>query len=110
MGLLSVADGALVWAAVSLAGMVRDGFMAVFMTMILESEGVGAAYAGTATGFVMIFSGVGNLFAPPLGNSLAGVAPGAPFVFWAGLAVLGLVALYTVKERRAASPLAAQPA
>ncbi len=110
VGLLAVADGALVWVAVSMAGMVRDGFMAVFMTMILESEGVGATYAGTATGFVMIFSGVGNLLAPPLGNSLASIAPGVPFLFWAGLAVLGLVGLYTAKERGAESSLAAQPA
>lgn len=99
VGLLSVADGILVWAAVLMAGMVRDGFMAVFMTSIVETEGVGVVYAGTATGLVMVFSGIGNMLAPPLGNSLAGGAPGLPFIFWAALALVGFTGLLTSKER-----------
>jgi ACS family D-galactonate transporter-like MFS transporter len=87
--LLCVVQGAAIWAAVIIAGFVRDGFMAIFITMIMETEGVGR-YAGTATGFVMVFSGLGNLFAPPLGNSLAYIAPTTPFVFWTILALVGL--------------------
>ena len=98
--LLSVADGALVWVAICMAGMVRDGFMAVFMTAIIETEGVGIAYAGTATGSVMVFSGLGNLIAPPIGNSLASVAPGLPFIFWAGLTVVGSIGLLASREAR----------
>jgi MFS family permease len=109
VGLLSIAEGAVVWMAVCLAGMVRDGFMAVFLTMIIETEGIGAAYAGTASGLVMVFSGLGNLLAPPLGNSLAATVPGLPFLFWSALAVMGLGGLYAAKERDAASILAAQP-
>jgi len=90
----------MVWVAVVIAGLVRDGFMAVFMTTIIETKGVGPAYAGTAIGLVTAFSGMGNLIAPPLGNSLAGLAPGLPFVFWAALAMLGLVGLYMAKESR----------
>jgi MFS family permease len=101
VGLLSMVDGLLVWTAVGMAGMVRDGFMAVFMTMIIETEGVGAAQAGTAIGLVMIFSGLGNLLAPPLGNSLARIAPGLPFIFWAVLAAVGFWGLYLVKEKSA---------
>ncbi|MEE8386300.1 MAG: MFS transporter, partial [Dehalococcoidia bacterium] len=40
-GLLTLASGALVWAAVVMAGVVRDGFMAVMMTRITEIPGVG---------------------------------------------------------------------
>jgi MFS family permease len=101
IGLLSFAGGLLVWVAVCTAGMVRDGFMAVFMTSIMETEGVGAAYAGTAIGVVMIFSGLGNLLAPPLGNSLAGTGAGSPFVFWAALAVLGMAGILATRERPA---------
>ncbi len=36
VGLLSVVTGPLVWLAVCMAGSVRDGFMAVFMTTIVE--------------------------------------------------------------------------
>ncbi len=101
VGLLSVVDGMVVWGAVSIAGVVRDGFMAVFMTMLVETEGVKATYAGTAMGLVMILSGLGRLIAPPLGNSLASIAAGLPFVFWASLATAGLLGLCLVREDKA---------
>jgi cyanate permease len=96
-GLLSVAEGPAVWGSVIIAGVFRDGFMAVFMTTIIELEGVGAAYAGTAIGFVIVFSGLGRWLAPPLGNSLADVGLGVPFVFWAAMAAAALLGLYFVK-------------
>lgn len=101
VGLLSVVNGPAVWFAVCLAGMVRDGFMGVFMTAIIESEGVGPAYAGTAVGAVMIFSGISNLVSPPLGNSLASISPGLPFLFWAGMTALAFIGILATKERRA---------
>lgn len=99
VGLLSFVGGMMVWVAVGMAGLVRDGFMGVFTTAILEIEGVGATYAGTAMGLVMVFSGLGRLVAPPLGNSLAGIAPGLPFAFWAALAAMGCLGLLQVKGR-----------
>ena len=96
--LLAVVDGPPVWLAVLLTGCVRDGFMAVFMTLIIEIRGIGAAYAGTAIGLIMSFSGLGNLLAPPIGNSLAAIAPGLPFICWTGLALIGLLSLYLVKN------------
>lgn len=109
VSLLSAASGAWIWVAVCMAGMVRDGFMAVFFTMILETNGVGAVYAGTASGFVMIFSGLGNMLAPPLGNSLAAAAPGLPFLLWAALALAGLAGLYMAQDAAVTAPAAAQP-
>ena len=46
----------------------------------------------------MAISGLGNFIAPPLGNSLAVLSPGAPFILWAGLTVLGMVCLSLVKK------------
>ena len=106
IGLLSIVDGIMVWVAVGLAGLVRDGFMGVFTTMLIETEGVGATYAGTAMGLVAAFSGLGSLVAPPLGNSLARVAPSLPFIFWAALAVMSFFGLYMTKEGGAGSALA----
>jgi hypothetical protein len=106
MGLLSIADGILVWIAVCIAGMVRDGFMAVFLTSVIETEGVGVVYAGTATGMVMVFGGIGNLISPALGNSLAGIYPGLPFVFWASMTGLGLIGLLAAAERKTVPALA----
>jgi hypothetical protein len=39
------------------------------------------------------------LVAPPQGNSLADIAPGLPFVFWASLAAAGFLGLFLVKEK-----------
>lgn len=100
--LLSMPGGTSVWIAVILAGLVRDGFMAIFLAMIIETKGVGPAYAGTATGFSLIFIGIGNLIAPPLGNSFAEIAAGAPFLFWAGLTALGLVCISLTTEPKPA--------
>ena len=96
-GLLSVADGALVWVSVLIAGMVRDGFWAIFSAMVMETEGIGAAYAGTAMGLIFTFSRIGSFASPPLGNSLASINLRTPFIFWASLAAVALFGFYFVK-------------
>jgi len=98
-GILSIAQGALVWAAVVIAGFIRDGFMAVFMTTVIETEGIGAQNAGAAVGFVMIFTATAALFSPPVGNSLAAISPQLPFAFWSVLGIVGLSSLLFVRER-----------
>lgn len=100
IGMLSVVSGPLVWLMVVIAGFARDGFMAVFLTLVIETEGVGAAYAGTATGMVMVFGGIGSVLAPPLGNSLAAIAPGMPFILWAVLVLVGLGGVLAAREPR----------
>jgi predicted MFS family arabinose efflux permease len=97
--LLSFSSGGLVWAAVVMAGFVRDGFMAIFLTMVIETEGVGPAYAGTAIGMTMMVGSLGSVLTPPLGNSLAVYRPGAPFAFWAACAAIGLICLAFVKSK-----------
>jgi cyanate permease len=97
-GLLSVASGGAIWLAVLMSGFVRDAFMAIFMTMVIETEGVGPLYAGTALGLTMALSGLGNFLAPPIGNSLAVFWSGAPFAFWAALAVFGMICLSLVRK------------
>ena len=92
-GLLSVVGGGLIWGTVILAGFVRDAFMAIFLTMTIETRGVGPTYAGTATGFVVAIGGIGSFLAPPIGNSLESLSPAAPFVFWSALAFLGLICI-----------------
>lgn len=98
--LLSAAADQAVWLLVMLAGIFRDGFMAILMSMIIEVKGVGGAYAGTAVALVIAISQLGNFMGPPLGNSLASLYPGLPFVFWGALALIALVSLSFVKEGR----------
>jgi len=100
VGLLSMANGAIVWVAVLMAGAVRDGYMAIFMTTITEIEGVGILYAGTAMGLTQTLSRVGGLIAPPLGNSLASYSLRLPFLLWAAMALIGLAALAWFRRDR----------
>ncbi|MDX2500848.1 MAG: MFS transporter [Deltaproteobacteria bacterium] len=90
-GLLGFASGLLISAAVLIAGISRDGFMATTMSAIIEEEGVGARFAGTATGLNISVMGITNVFAPPVGNWLSKFGPGLPFLFWASLVFTGLV-------------------
>lgn len=103
VGLLSIADGIVIWVAVLMAGAVRDGYMAVFMTSVTEAPGVGVEFAGTAIGLAMMLSRIGSLIAPPLGNSLAVHGPRVPFLLWAGMALVGLAALGLLRWRGARS-------
>ena len=103
VGLLSIADGALVWVSVVIAGIVRDGFMAVFITTVIEIEGIGPAYAGTAMGLVMTLSRLGGSVSPPIGNSLAGINPSLPFVFWASLAAATLAGFFFLRQQNSTS-------
>ena len=96
-GLIKFASGSLILAAVLLAGLSRDGFMAITMTAIIEEKGIGARFAGTATGLSMSFLGFANVFSPPVGNWLAKFGSGIPFLFWASLACLGFVGYFFMK-------------
>ncbi len=103
-GTLAVAGGGLVVAAVLFAGMMRDGFMTVYMTTVMETKGVGVAMTGSAIGFVQMFFQMGGVFAPPLGNSLAAIGPGLPFVFWALLAAGAVIAFSRLDAAQLESP------
>ncbi len=96
--LLAVADGALIWVAVLIAGIVRDGYVGVFTSMIIETEEVGAMYTGTAIGLIFTISRAGGVLAPTAGNSLASIGLNVPFIFWASLVALSLVGLCFFKE------------
>ena len=98
VGLLTVVHGSLIWPAVLMAGVVRDGYMAITMTAVMEIKGVGARYAGTAAGFLIAIMGIGAVLSPPVGNSLAAFGLSVPFVFWAGLALVGFGGYWLVRE------------
>ncbi len=99
VALLSFPGEIFVWGGVIIAGLVRDGFMAILMTLILEEEEIGTKYSGTAIGIVLVFSRLGSLISPPLGNSLADSSLALPFLFWAALALMGLFCLRWIRGR-----------
>jgi MFS family permease len=90
-GLLGFTSGVLISVAVLIAGISRDGFMAITMTAIIEEKGIGARNAGSAIGLNMSVMGIAGVFAPPVGNWLAKFGTGLPFLFWASLVFLGFM-------------------
>ena len=98
IGLIPIVDGVTIWLLMLLAGIFMDGFMSLIVTMLLETEGVGPAYSGTALGIVFTIVHIGSVGSPPLGNSLESIGQGAPFFFWASLSIAALVTLSFIKE------------
>lgn len=96
VGLIPLTDGAGVWTLMIINGVFMDGFMALSTTVLMESKGVRPAYYGIALGMIFTIAQIGAVSSPPLGNSFASISAGAPFYFWAVLAVvsLGILILY----------------
>jgi cyanate permease len=97
-GLLGFASGVLISVAVLIAGIARDGFMAITMTAVIEEKGIGARFAGSATGLNISLMGIANVFAPPAGNWLAQFGSGLPFLFWAFFVFLGFTAYFFLRQ------------
>lgn len=100
VGILALGSGSNVWIAMVVAGIVRDGFMALQMTMLLEIREIGIRYAGTAIGLIHTISRVGEIVSPPVGNSFADIDPSIPFVFWSGMAVVALIGFTFLKDAK----------
>jgi MFS family permease len=98
LGLLPVVPASLVWVLVALSGMFMDGYMALNVTLLIETKGVGIEYSGMALGIVYTIAQIGSLVGPPLGNAFADINAGLPFTVWAVLSVAALVSFVFVKE------------
>jgi MFS family permease len=98
ISLLAFAKGPLIWVAVVMAGITRDGFMAVIITMTVEAEGVSALYLGTAVGLVMTFSRASSFFSPIIGNGIAVNSPPLAFLFWGALSAAALIPFIWIKD------------
>ena len=97
-GLLGITGGILISVAVLIAGISRDGFMAITMTAIIEEKGIGVQFAGTAIGLNMSVMGIAGVFAPPVGIWLTKFGTGLPFLFWASLVFLGFVGYFFMRH------------
>lgn len=98
VALIPYVHGFMIWSLVIFIGLLRDGYFAVLMTMVIESRGIGAAYAGTAMGIIFSFGNLGSFISAPLGNRLAVIRPEFAFMFWAAMMVISLFVFNFVKE------------
>ena len=70
---------------IGFTGLFFDSLMAIMNATVMEVEGVGYLYAGTALGFASTVCNIGGSLSPPIGNSLVDYSPSVPFLFWSGL-------------------------
>jgi len=98
ISMIIASSGMTVWIAVILAGLVQEAFFALTITMIIETKGVGGAYAGTALGLGGMLQGLGGFVGPPVGNRLAEIDSHFAFAFWLAIALATLIIVYFVKE------------
>ena len=96
--LLVIFGGSAAWVSMVLAGLVQEAFFALSITVLIETDGVGAAYAGTALGLTGTLAGIGSFIVPPIGNRLALIDPRLTFLLWIVLAVAALLSVYFIKE------------
>ncbi len=93
----SFASDPLLWLVLVLLGVFSDGYAAVFITMVQESEGIGARHTGTALGIIFSLSNLASSIFSPVSYRLAESNPNNPFLFWAGMGTISLLALPFLK-------------
>ena len=96
--LLPLAKGCGLWILIIFTGIMIGGMVPMAMAMIMELKGIGGTYVGTALGIAASFSMAGAVISPPLGNSIAHLHAGLPFVFWGVMAGGVTVALLFMRD------------
>jgi NNP family nitrate/nitrite transporter-like MFS transporter len=95
--LLPFLQGNTVFVLLAISGFLRGGGLAILTVMIFDIKGIGSTYAGTAVGLATSCSMGAAFIAPPVGNSLASINPGMPFIFWGILPALSIALLFFIK-------------
>jgi MFS family permease len=86
------------WILIVLSGLLIGGMSALSMALIMEIKGIDGAYVGTALGLASSLSMLGAFISPPLGNSVAYIHEGLPFVLWGLLAGIVTIAFFFISE------------
>ena len=78
------------WPVLFISSFLRSSTPALANVMLLETEGVGVTYVGTAMGLMSSLGMIGGFIAPPLGNAAASIGGQWPFFVWAAMSALSL--------------------
>jgi NNP family nitrate/nitrite transporter-like MFS transporter len=99
-GLVPALQGSWVLLLIGITGFLKAAASTILIVMTVEMKEVGGQYAGTAVGLVSTIGMLGAFLAPPIGNSLALINVGLPFVLWGCLAAMGLPLIFFIKDQR----------
>jgi cyanate permease len=102
--LLPWVKGLGLWILLIVMGIMIGGMVPMSLAMIMELKGIGGTYVGTALGICASFSMAGAVMSPPLGNSLAHLHAGFPFIFWGAMAGIVTVALLLMRDSAVEGP------
>jgi predicted MFS family arabinose efflux permease len=102
--------GFMIWIDVGLFGLIIDGYVAVLTTTVIETNGIGARYAGTAIGMVFTFGNLGIFMISSLGNSLAEMNMHYSFILWAVFISMALGILPFAEKRKLRGKMLGSPA
>ena len=98
VSLIPLFDGLTIWVLVFFFGDVRDGYVAILTTMVIETKGIGARYAGTAIGLVFSFGNLGIFLISTMGNALANINLRFGFILWALFIGIAMLILHAIKD------------
>ena len=99
IGLVPLVSGAATWIFIIATGFLRSIPSVLAAVLVLESKEIGHEHAGTAIGLTYTMGMLGAFVFPPLGNSLADIYSGLPFIFWAAMCMVCLCAFFFQKKQ-----------
>ncbi len=96
--LLSVANTAMFWVLIPLAGCLAQGVGTLVVASAVQLKFI-SAYAGTALGLIGGLANFGGFLMPLVGGRLAESNDKWPFILWAAAALAGTVCLVMLREQ-----------
>jgi MFS family permease len=86
------------------------GFLPLYLRVLgwkpaIADSTLASFHAGSAIGLNMSIMGIAGVFAPPIGNWLAGFGTGFAFLFWASIVFLGFTGYFFMRRPEAGKTL-----
>jgi len=78
-------------------GAFSAGAVSVNWAVVVESRGIGPEYYGTAFGLTATIGNIGGFLGSAIGGRIAEIDESLPFVLWAGILSMAVIAFYLIK-------------
>jgi len=81
-------------------GVFTAGAATIHWAVVAESRGIEPSYYGTAFGLLATMGSIGGFLGPVIGGIIAEIDESLPFVLWAGVLSIAVIAFYFIKRER----------